>query len=311
MTSRSCLCAAFLLLLAFQSASVKGTIVRPPQCREVPGTSAEKLQFALNLLILEAELYLRTSIGRGIDDIAPGLVQGPVPIGDTVANLDNVTRRIIEELGYQAIGNIRAILNTRLVTPIQRPQLNISARVFSDYINAAVGVTLNPPFNVSANTRNYVATVYNSPGLIQQYFAGILPGLVINDLERVAAGIQGTLSGRVGVIRTLAYLRTNETVLPYRFTVANLTNNVAQLLNRLGMCGTKDEGLLVALQLGAENRTTSNILAADVNSLTPTRTERELMRIVYGTGNATRPGGFFPQGFNGAIARRITLLRLS
>lgn len=112
----------------------------------------------------------------------------------------------------------------------------------------------------------------------------------------MAAGILGTSSGRVGTLRTLAYLRVNETVSPYGFTVANLSSNIAQTVNRLGMCDHKNDCLAIfvgvnvggiqvqQVVVGAEGRSRSNVIPGDVNSLSFSRTEREVMRIVYGTG---------------------------
>ncbi|KAM7254983.1 hypothetical protein ACFE04_020224 [Oxalis oulophora] len=68
-------------------------------------------------------------------------------------------------------------------------------------------------------------------------------------------------------------------------------------------CGIKDEGLIVPKSLGAENRTTSNILIADGNSLAYARTSQEMLRETYGTGNESIPGGYFPAGANGRIAQ--------
>lgn len=94
-------------------------------------------------------------------------------------------------------------------------------------------------------------------------------------------------------------------MLPYNKTVAEFTIYISELRNRLGMCGIKDEGLIVPLELGAENRTESNILSADANSLSYARTPPEILRIVYGTGSEYKPGGFFPHGGNGRIAREF------
>ncbi|KAK8570219.1 hypothetical protein V6N13_002914 [Hibiscus sabdariffa] len=222
MAARSCLY-ALVLFLAFQSTMIQANIVlTPPQCRPVLASSLERIQFLLNLIIYKAEFFLRASTGRGIDDIAPGLVQGPVPVGATVAALDNDTRRIIEELGLICVGHISEV-----------------------------------------------------------------------------AGY--------GVLRAQLYSRVNSTLSPYTFTVGRFYNLSAELDNRLGGCGMKDEGLFVPLQLGAENRTTSNVVPADVNSLAYARYEREILGIVFGNGNATRPGAIFPAGFNGILFRRIVL----
>lgn len=69
------------------------------------------------------------------------------------------------------------------------------------------------------------------------------------------------------------------------------------------MSGNKDEGIIVPRELGAENKTQSNILSANANSLSYSRTPQEILRIVYGTGSENKTGGFFPNGGNGRIAR--------
>ena len=90
---------------------------------------------------------------------------------------------------------------------------------------------------------------------------------------------------------------------PYEYTVTEFTNRSSELRNRLAKCGIKDEGIIVPIQLGAENRTISNVLSADYDSLSYSRTPKEMLRILYTTGNVAVPGGFFPLGANGAIAR--------
>ncbi|KAL4355236.1 hypothetical protein GQ457_06G029880 [Hibiscus cannabinus] len=105
----------------------------------------------------------------------------------------------------------------------------------------------------------------------------------LRQLPQLSPGILGYLVASllgVAVIRALLYERADETVRPYGLTVANFTN----------------------LQLGAENRTTSNILSADVDSISYSRTPPEILRIVYGSGSERRPGGFFPTGGSGRIA---------
>uniref|UniRef100_J3LNP7 Uncharacterized protein n=1 Tax=Oryza brachyantha TaxID=4533 RepID=J3LNP7_ORYBR len=50
-------------------------------------------------------------------------------------------------------------------------------------------------------------------------------------------------------------------------------------------------------------RICTNILSADADSLSYSRTPAELLRILYLTGDERKPGGFFPDGANGKIAR--------
>lgn len=112
-------------------------------------------------------------------------------------------------------------------------------------------------------------------------------------------------SGQDAVIRALLYEKAGVFVFPYAITVADFTKYVSGLRNKLAMCGNKDEGIIVPPELGAENRTTSNVLSADTESLGYARTPPEILRIVYSTGSEYRPGGFFPKGANGNIAQRF------
>ncbi|OMO81869.1 hypothetical protein COLO4_23385 [Corchorus olitorius] len=313
MASRSCLYAYFLLLLVvFQSTSpIKGNSLPPPQCRRVLGTSSEVIQFLLNFLYLEANLYLYASTGHGIDAVAPGLIQGPAPIGAQIANLDATTRKMIEEFGLENVGIIRAIFETKQVNPIQGPLLNLSVEALGGFANAAFNAELTPTYNTYATTINFLPAIAAVNSFIRQYCVGMLPHLANDDLQVLGTKILGTVSARFGALRTLLYLNANVIVSPYHFDVATLVDRIAQLVNRLAMCGVKDEGLIVALQLGAENRTTTNVIPGDVNSLAFSRTEREMLRGFYGTGNATLPGGIFPHGVNGELAEEIVRERLS
>ncbi|KAG6530791.1 hypothetical protein ZIOFF_004549 [Zingiber officinale] len=119
------------------------------------------------------------------------------------------------------------------------------------------------------------------------------------------AGLLAVEAGQDAVIRALLYERKNELVPPYNITVAEFTIKISELRNRLAMCGVKDEGLIVPMPLGAEGKLTTNILSADKDSLAYSRTPAEVLRILYGTGNESMPGGFLPQGGNGKIAREF------
>lgn len=75
-----------------------------------------------------------------------------------------------------------------------------------------------------------------------------------------------------------------------------------QARNRLDRSGRiLDENNEVPVQLGAENKTTTNILAGNDDSLSYARNPPETIRIVYGTGNAHVAGGVFPKGVSGTI----------
>lgn len=79
----------------------------------------------------------------------------------------------------------------------------------------------------------------------------------------------------------MLFQRMRETVPPYKnITVAEFTDRVSALRNRLGQCGVKDEGLTVPPELGTEGRICTNVLSADRDSLSYSRTPAELLRIL-------------------------------
>ena len=108
-------------------------------------------------------------------------------------------------------------------------------------------------------------------------------------------------SGQDAQIRTLLYRHKKERL--YGLTVGEITNRLSTLRNTLGHSGIVDKGLVVPLCLGAQRNITGNSLAGDRNSVGFERTPEQIFSIVYATGNASQPGGFFPLGGNGTIAK--------
>jgi len=121
--------------------------------------------------------------------------------------------------------------------------------------------------------------------------------------EQLVAGLLGVESGQDAVIRTLLYERQASLVQPYKVTVAEFTDRISMLRNKLGNAGVKDEGLVVPRVQGAEGSVTDNILAGDKDSLSYPRTPEEILRIIYGGGDEHVPGGFYPNGACGRIAK--------
>lgn len=114
----------------------------------------------------------------------------------------------------------------------------------------------------------------------------------------------GVEAGQDAVIRTLLYERATAKVIPYGMTVAAFTYKISELRNKLGNAGQKDEGIIVPANLGVEGKIPGNLLVGDQNSLSYGRKPEEILRIVYGSGNEHVPGGFYPKGLNGSIARK-------
>ncbi|XP_057502047.1 ferritin-like catalase Nec2 [Actinidia eriantha] len=274
----------------------------PPHTLPVYEQDVDLLQFAENLEFLEAEFFLWGALGYGLDHAAPHLVMGgPPPVGVHKANLDLLTKNIITEFAYQEVGHLRIIQST--VGAFPRPLLNLSAQNFAKLFDEAFGYGLDPPFDPYRDGLSYMLGSYVIPYMGLVGYVGANPLLMGYKTKRLLAGLLGVESGQDAVIRMYLYERAEELVQPYNHTVAEFTIRISELRNRVAMCGIKDEGIVVPPQLGAENLTESNVLSAGFNSLSYRRTPGQILRVVYDSRNEHLPGGFFPHGANGNIAR--------
>lgn len=286
----------FLLLLATSATS-------NAKSNKVTKSDTNILEFPLNLEYMEADFFLFGALGRGLDYIQPNLTGGgPPPIGARRANLSPLIRDIIAQFGYQEVGHVRAIKST--VPGFPRPLLNLSKEAFADVMNSAFDRPLYPLFDPYANDINYLLASYVIPYVGLTGYVGANPLLKSVTAKQLLAGLLGVEAGQDAVIRTLLYKRATERVIPYGISVAEFTNRISELRDRLGHAGLRDEGLIVPPNLGAEGRTSGNILSANASSLSYARTPAEILRIVYQTGSEHCPGGFYPLGANGKIARK-------
>ncbi|XP_050938613.1 desiccation-related protein PCC13-62-like [Cucumis melo] len=224
-----------------------------------------------------------SATGKTCDQFDPSLAAGgPPPVG----------YQAIEEFGLIMIGNLKATAKELRGRVIPRPLLNISREAIASFINGTFRRPLIPPYDPYAAPDQHAIVAQ-----FITYTASLLNGL--------AAKLQGIRAGQNAVFRGRLYRRSNAPVVSYAITLAEFANKTSELANRLANCGIKDEGVIVPRSLGAENRTETNFLAADVNSLMYERTPQEALSILYRSGNERVPGGFFPEGANGRIAERF------
>ncbi|KAL4560171.1 hypothetical protein LXL04_032320 [Taraxacum kok-saghyz] len=295
-STSSAIFATTILLILFASATADREF-------KLPKSDEMLLEFSLNLEYLECEFFLNGATGWGLDQIQPNLTGGgPPPIGVRKANLSLFTRDIIYQFGLQEVGHIRAIKST--IRGFPRPLMNLSERAFANVMNDAFGERLYPPFDPYANDINYLLASSVIPYVGLTGYVGANPKLQSRLAKKIVAGLLGIEAGQDASLRTMLYEQKTRMVIPYNYTVAEFTNRISELRNMLGRTDIKDEGLIVPRYLGAEGRVMGNILAGDRNSLSYSRTPEQILGIVYQTGNPHIPGGFYPRGANGTIARK-------
>ncbi|CAN6548440.1 unnamed protein product [Malus baccata var. baccata] len=246
---------------------------------------------------LEAEFFLYGAFGHGLDTVDPSLtLGGPTPVGAKRAHLDHFAR-----VSSRNLDGEKAIKKT--VKGFPRPLLNLSAESFSHEFDSAFGSPLNPPFDPYANSINYLLASYLIPYVGLTGYVGASPKLQGATSKRLVAGLLGVESGQDAVIRALLYEHANLIVKPYGITVAEFTNRISSLRNKIGRTGLKDEGLVVHEYRGAQGKISGNILAGDKYSVDYDRTPEEILRIVYGIGDERVTGGIYPKGADGRIAK--------
>ncbi|AQK43530.1 desiccation-related protein PCC13-62 [Zea mays] len=270
----------------------------------LPQSDVDLLEFPLNLEYLETEFFCWAALGYGLDAIDANLTGGgPPSIGGQSASLTPFIRDVATQFCYQEVGHLRAIKQT--VRGFPRPLLDISAANFGKIIEQALNATLDPPFNPYENSVNFLVASYIIPYVGLTGYVGANPRLFTPQARKLLAGLLAVESAQDAVIRTLLYERGMARVAGYAVGVAEVTAHISDLRNSLGRRGVKDEGLVVAAELGPEGLTVGNVIAGDHLSLAYDRTPEEILGIVYGTGNPAQHGGFFPQGADGRIARGL------
>ncbi|RWR88117.1 Desiccation-related protein PCC13-62 [Cinnamomum micranthum f. kanehirae] len=278
--------------------------IEPRHGKSISEYDMNLLEFPLNLEFLQAEFFLWGALGQGLDHVASNLTMGgPAPVGARKANLDALTSDIITQFAYQGVGHIRALKEH--VEGFPRPLLDLSPSCFSNLMDKAFGHSLSPSFNPYANSVNFLLASYLLPYVALTGYEGLNPHLQSPLSRRLCAGLLGVQSAQDAVIRALLYQHAASKVEPYGVTVAEFTSRISALRNELGGTGNKDEGLIAPSSASSVegHHHHGNLLAENSNAICYKRAPREILRILYGKGTAAVPGGFFPNGANGQIAK--------
>lgn len=302
-----CLALAALALALPQGASAAGSRklqqlpTAPPS---KPFNDSDYFQLALNLEYLEAEFYCYSAYGYGVEHFQPARGQnltggGPPSYGGKVANLSAKILSVAKQLCLQEIGHIRIIREYLSNHVISRPLINIGDS-WVTLFKAAYNYEVNVNFDPYSGDVAWLLASYVLPYVGLTGYVGTNPNLYFMESKKLLAGVLGVEGSQDCLLRTLLYTMEDQTL--YNFSVVDVTVHISALRNKLDRSGmVDDEGLVVPAELGAENMIMDNIISANNDSLSYARNPWEVLAVVYGSGNASIVGGFWPKGANGHI----------
>jgi len=219
------------------------------------------------------------------------------------------------------LGHIREISSKLGDKAIARPTIDISRHVWGGLFNEAFGRKLKPAFDPYTTSNHFLLAAYMLPYISYTGLVALnahTEGKCARNLVARLAGVKGAEDAS---IRTVLYQRRRQVVERYNMTVGEFTTVLSALREKLDADNrtmmdpqkpgntftlpiTIDEGVLVPGSDTPENLLTGNIITVNVNSLSVGRSPEQVLQVLYGTGNASIPGLFFPQGANGKIAAK-------
>ena len=242
------------------------------------------LNFALNLEYLEAEYYTYAVTGQGIEAQGIG-VDGAGQKGDVIikANpqVDFATpliQQYAEEIAADErahVAFLRAALGQRAVA---RPTIDL----LNSFNAAAQAAGLGSSFDPFANEDNFLlgAFVFEDVGVTA--YKGAARLLANKDFLEAAAGILAVEAYHAGEVRATLLAR----------GLSAPAQAISDLRDGADGPTDLDQGVLLDGK--------ANVVPTDANGIAFSRNTTQVLNIVYLNGD-TKPGGFFPNGLNGAI----------
>lgn len=246
-------------------------------------TDATVLNFALNLEYLEAEFYLRASIGRGLASVDTtgqgtfGNVFGGRKVNFATPLIAGYAREIANDEERHVKFLRLALGNAR----VARPAINLSTS-FTAAARAAGLITATQTFDAFANETNFLLAAYIFEDVGVTAYKGAARLIADKNILEAAAGILAVEAYHAGEIRTILASRG-------LYAPAQAISNARDSLDG---ASDLDQGIGTASQ--------PNIVPTDVYGVAYSRSPQQVLNIVYLGANASQ-SSFFPRRLNGAI----------
>jgi hypothetical protein len=302
-----------LLLVSLFASSVIAQDANSTELPHVPAppfvselTDKDILQFALNLEYLEAEFYAYSAWGQGVYETNATLTgNGSLPYGGKQAILSQQAYNFAEVLALHEFSHITVIRDLLGDSALPEPYIDIGAPGAWTTFFQAVFNSSTLMYDPYADDLSWLCAGYVLPYVGELAYVGSNPLFNTTWGKEFLAGVLAIEGSQDAMFRTWLWLRQNQIVPQSRQSVANTTDLISKLRNTLdGTYPTQidDRGLLVARNNGSYHMTSQEILVVNPTSgLAYARTAEQTIQIIYGTGDASKPGGFFPNGCVGRI----------
>ncbi|TXN00795.1 MULTISPECIES: ferritin-like domain-containing protein [unclassified Methylobacterium] len=255
--------------------------VKPALAQSV--TDADIFNFALNLEYLEAEFYLRASVGQGLSDaeVAGAGTVGAVSGGRAVQFQTQAIANYANEIARNERAHVNTLRQALGSNAVARPAIDLNFS-FTIAARAAGLAGPNDTFDAFANDTNFLLAAFIFEDVGVTAYNGAAP--LIKDPANLAgaASILAVEAYHAGIIRTLLYSRG-------LYTQAQKISDARDSLD-----GTSDD------DQGIGSAGSSNLSPVDQRGLVFARTPQQVLNIVYLNPNGNRTG-FFPNGLNGNL----------
>jgi hypothetical protein len=250
--------------------------------QQADGNDVDIINFTLNLEYLEADYYLRGSMGMTLDQVL-GTSQGAAVKGGRKVQFSNPVREgMIKNIAGNEVSHVRFGQQVAGSRAIRRPPIDFDAGFAA--VAAAAGLSQFDPF---ASEMDF----FLGGMLFEDVGISVLKGSARRirslQLRESAAGLLGSEGYHMGAVRSVLY-KMGE---PARARASAISDF------RDRMDGPQDLD-----QPPVKIGEMANIAPTNGNGIVWGRTPEHALNIMYGNPRrGVMAGGFFPEGFNGRI----------
>lgn len=253
------------------------------QAQTAAPSASDVFNFALNFEYLGAEFYLHaingTTLGAG--DIEGTGPQGAVVGGHIVPFQDPIVAGIAREFAVDEIGHARFLRSILGGARIARPAIDF-VNSFTAFARFAGIIPGTGTFDAFGSDENFLVSAFILEDVCVTALKGASPLIRNNEFLEAASGLLATEGYQAGILRGMLAQRG-------LFTRAQQVSDLRDYYD-----GPSD------IDQGIGTASVPNIVPTDANSIAFSRTPEQVRNIAYGTTNG-QPGGFFPNGLNGAV----------